>query len=94
MDTCAFYKFYKSAISTLKNKTTKYTPEENSLAKTKVPKKQSLVRNSSCTETESIHETHDDSYADEYMSIHIGTASGTCKISILFIKSKLKFDIL
>ena len=40
------------------------------------------------------HESHDhddESGADDY--IHIGKASGTCKITILFIKSTSGFDI-
>ena len=40
------------------------------------------------------HESHDhddENDADDY--IHIGKASGTCKITILFIKSTSGFDI-
>ena len=37
------------------------------------------------------HDHDDESGADDY--IHIGKASGTCKITILFIKSTSGFDI-
>ena len=37
------------------------------------------------------HKSHNESDADDY--IHIGKASDTCKIPILFIKSPLGFDI-